>query len=181
MDDSETGRRAVAGLAALRSELSAIRALLAERDAQLAERRRTVQRPRTAELADRDAQLAEQDRRLAGQALKGWRAPSFGSEIIRHRRSGRGRLSLEPSTAKVRCPFQFGSWMPCATDLAVQVPEQVLRARGRAPCRSRRRRPAAAAAARCRNFRHCSHSSAVDGDREPFGSARRAPVGTRTA
>ena len=34
MDDSETGRRAVAGLAALRAELSAIRALLADRDAQ---------------------------------------------------------------------------------------------------------------------------------------------------
>ncbi len=46
MDDSETGRRADASLAALRAELSAIRALLAERD----------------------AQLAEQDRRLAGQA-----------------------------------------------------------------------------------------------------------------
>ncbi len=67
MDDSETGRQAAAGLAALRSELSAIRALLADRDAQLAERDAQFN-DLAGRLADRDAQLAEQDRRLAGQA-----------------------------------------------------------------------------------------------------------------
>ncbi len=86
MDDSETGRQAVAGLAALRSELSAIRALLAERDAQLDDL--------AGQLADRDAQLAEQDRRLAGQAE---RIRELEDEIRRLKKLPR-RPNLKPNS-----------------------------------------------------------------------------------
>ncbi len=93
MDDSETGRQAAAGLAALRAELSAIRALLAERDAQLADLAGRLAE-RDAQLADRDAQLAEQDRRLAGQAE---RVRELEDEIRRLKKLPR-RPDLKPNS-----------------------------------------------------------------------------------